>query len=208
MNVFDVTKCEDDDSENFFTNFYFHWIWWLSAEDKACCQGMYDSLVTILRASAGPYINCYIRDSLEYTSSVTGDDFLEYEQGLEFTLHLGMLDWGKMLWAAGCDRGEVEFWSSADMDWYKRESLGQPGSGRITEEKKSAIMAFVENIIQQPRSLRDLSRIVVRNELGCYITRKVEHLEVPRELKEYLLIPELDEILRHHKNTCTHTTDW
>ena len=207
LNAFDLTKGEDydeDEFENFFDNCFSYWHHQLASIVKACCQGLYDSLAAIYRAGAN--VNCYIRDYgvIDYVSIVT-DEKPSHERGLEFMLHIGMLDWAKMLWAAGCERGEVEFWSNADMDWYEAEDATE-ACEQIPEKVKIATMAFVYDTVQQPRSLADLSRIVVRNELSCHITRKVEQLGVPHTLQEYLLIPELDEIVRQHKNTCTHTT--
>ena len=184
--------------DGFFSSFISHWLTWEKDSVKICCKGMYDSLAAIFKDGAD--VNMDIEEPLsEWCNAETGERLPDIrDPGLEFMLHIGKLDCAKMYWLAGSNQGRVASWNRANMVWYSEEDTEFP----IDDAGKTQIMDFIENAVQKPRSLMDISRIVVRKQLKCHISKKVGSLGIPRELEVYLLLPEMDSLISAHKSQC------
>lgn len=70
----------------------------------------------------------------------------------------------------------------------------------ISESAKNSIIAYFEEISSQPRTLSECCRIAIRRSLRTNIPDKTNQLGLPEPMKEFLNLPELDEIDAHARN--------
>ena len=70
----------------------------------------------------------------------------------------------------------------------------------ISENTKNNIISYFEEISSSPRSLAECSRIAIRTNLETNIPEKINHLGLPESLRDYLNLPELDEIDANFSN--------
>ena len=64
----------------------------------------------------------------------------------------------------------------------------------ISESAKNNIISYFEEISNTPRTLAECSRMTIRRCLGTNIPEKVYRLGLPEALRDYLNLPELDDI--------------
>ncbi len=70
----------------------------------------------------------------------------------------------------------------------------------ISESAKNSIISYFEEISGQPRTLAECCRITIRRTLGTSLPEKIDHLGLPDAIKEYLNLPELDDIDNKYSN--------
>jgi len=124
-------------------------------------------------------------------------DDLNHSSLLEYCLCHGINPYARFFWMAGSERGNAAMWNRKNIIFFNRKDEGP----NIQEQEK--ILLLLENVIQQPRSLLSGCRAKVRRELRPgEMSVKVSTLEIPSCLKEYLLLPELAQLI--DDDVCIH----
>ena len=70
----------------------------------------------------------------------------------------------------------------------------------ISESAKNSIISYFKEISSTPRTLSECCRTAIRSSLGTNIPEKINHLGLPEAIRDYLNLPELDEIDKNYSS--------
>ncbi len=69
---------------------------------------------------------------------------------------------------------------------------------KMVPEKSHPFLTFLKSQIGHVSSLKEFCRALIRKEIGVGIVRKVSELQLPKRMQEYVLIPELREMVQRY----------
>ncbi len=116
---------------------------------------------------------------------------------LEIVLHAGLLCIAEMLWYAGSRTEKAHLWSETNTPRLTMEALLM--DDEASNKLKKDIYTFLNENVNQPRSLTNTSCIAIRRCLQIDIPNKVKKLGLPETLQETINIPELDALEKKNR---------
>jgi hypothetical protein len=116
------------------------------------------------------------------------------ELPVEVSLRAGVYYISHMLYETGSHQGKAAIWGKLGIiPWYNETSLN------ITEEDKFNTLSILNEVINQPRTLMKIVRMVIRKTLGEKVKCRIDLLPLPVAMKTFILIPELDYIIDNYE---------
>ncbi len=100
---------------------------------------------------------------------------------IQFTISSRSWDFAELLIRAGCRIDSVKSWLLEDGHC----------PVKIPEDRKKTLKKMVEKVIRNPATLKDLTRRLMRKQLGYCLVPKVEKLDVALNIKQSLLLQDL-----------------
>lgn len=124
----------------------------------------------------------FIRSSYIYpkhTNKLVYDLDRNNEFPLEIAIRSCNLDLVQLLWVAGCLRRKSQqaYQAMLTVDW-----------GIEYDLVKAAMLTFITEVIHQPRSLTNCCAATIRQLLTHHVSRKIDQLNIPFNLKHLLYI--------------------
>jgi len=142
-----------------------------------------------------------LREGIYLHGEYSSHDCRRQETFLEKCLCRGITHYAKFFWISGSKRNSAAAWNRINMQFVLRDE--EYGSCGPCKGEKEETLKFLEDVVLQPRTLLDCSRGAVRHYLHAgHMSDKVKKLEIPKTLKEYLMLPELSELVKNRPAFC------
>ncbi len=138
-------------------------------------------------------VKCMIKYGCDVNFPTAFTNGSEMTLPLEGVLRCQAYGIAEMLFEAGSDRGRTARWGKHQpLPWFSANDFAMGRHQAETETSKLKTLAVLNNVINQPRPLSKVARMVIRKYFGNKVKQSIELLPLPTGIKDFLNLPELD----------------